>query len=49
MPHFKAYVASAGEGGIQAYLDEYLGSSEQEYQQKVGGLDAIRALPLPTY
>ena len=49
VPHFKAYVASAGEGGIQAYLDEYLGSSEQEYQQKVGGLDAIRALPLPTY
>jgi glutaconate CoA-transferase subunit A len=49
VPHFKAYVASAGEGGIQAYLDEYLGRSEQEYQQKVGGLDAIRALPLPTY
>jgi glutaconate CoA-transferase subunit A len=49
VPHFKAYAASAGEGGIQAYLDEYLGSSEQEYQQKVGGLDAIRALPLPVY
>ena len=34
---------------FRAYLDEYLGSSEEEYQQKVGGLDAIRAIELPTY
>ena len=48
--HFQAYTASAAEeGGIDAYLERYLGASEDEYQQNVGGLDAIRALPLPTY
>jgi glutaconate CoA-transferase, subunit A len=47
--HFRAYTASAGEAGISAYLDQYLGASEQEYQRNVGGLDAIRALALPTY
>lgn len=50
VPHFKAYAASAKEeGGIQGYLDKYLGASEDEYQQNVGGLDAIRAIQLPTY
>ena len=49
VPHFKAYAATAGEGGITAYMDKYLGSSEQEYQQNVGGLAAIRAIALPTY
>ncbi len=50
VPHFKTYAASAKEeGGIQGYLDEYLGASEDEYQQNVGGLDAIRAIQLPTY
>ena len=48
--HFKAYTAFAREEtGIQGYLDQYLGASEEEYQEKVGGLDAIRALELPTY
>ena len=45
----KAYAASAKEGGIQAYFDKYLGASEEEYQQNVGGLNAIRAIELPTY
>jgi len=50
VPHFKTYAASAKEeGGIRGYLDEYLGASEDEYQQNVGGLDAIRAIQLPTY
>ncbi len=49
VPHFKAYAASAKEGGIQAYLEQYLGASEDDYQQRVGGLDAIRAIALPTY
>jgi glutaconate CoA-transferase subunit A len=49
VPHFKAYAASAAEGGFAAYCEQYLGRSEQEYQQNVGGLDAIRAIPLPTY
>jgi glutaconate CoA-transferase subunit A len=48
--HFKAYTAFAREEtGIQGYLDQYLGASEEAYQEKVGGLDAIRALELPTY
>ncbi len=49
VPHFKAYAASAGEGGFQSYLDTYLGASEAEYQENVGGLEAIRAIELPTY
>jgi glutaconate CoA-transferase subunit A len=48
--HFKAYAAFAREEtGIQGYLDQYLGASEEEYREKVGGLDAIHALELPTY
>jgi len=49
VPHFKDYVATAGEGGFEQYRDKYLGSSEQAYQQNVGGLDAIRRIALPTY
>lgn len=50
VPHFKAYVASAKEeSGIQGYLDKFLGASEEEYQNNVGGLAAIRAIELPTY
>jgi glutaconate CoA-transferase subunit A len=50
VPHFKAYAASAKEEtGIQGYLDQYLGASEEQYQQNVGGLDAIRSIELPTY
>ena len=50
VPHFKAYAASAkGESGFQGYLDKFLGADEDEYQRNVGGLDAIRAIELPTY
>lgn len=50
VPHFKRYAASAREeGGMDAYLSTYLGTTEAEYQDRVGGVDAIRALPLPTY
>ncbi len=49
VPHFKAYAATAKEGGIAAYMAQFLGSSEEEYQQNVGGLAAIRAIELPTY
>jgi glutaconate CoA-transferase subunit A len=50
VPHFKAYTGSAkDEAGFQGYLDKFLGASEEEYQQNVGGLDAIRAIELPTY
>jgi glutaconate CoA-transferase subunit A len=48
--HFKTYAASAGEeNGWQAYMEKFVAGGEAHYQQQVGGLDAIRALPLPTY
>ncbi|MCL1037978.1 acyl CoA--acetate/3-ketoacid CoA transferase subunit alpha [Shewanella submarina] len=48
--HFKEYNSFAREGGFAAYLDKYVqGTSESEYQQKVGGLDAIQQLALPVY
>lgn len=50
VPHFQEYNASAKEGGFAAYADKYLnGKSEAEYQALVGGLDAIKNLPLPVY
>ena len=50
MPHFKEYNASAKEGGFSAYADKFInGKSEAEYQELVGGLDAIQKLPLPVY
>jgi len=50
VPHFKTYAASAKEeGGIQGYFEQFLGTSEEEYRERVGGLDAIRAIELPTY
>ncbi len=48
--HFKEYNASAKEGGFAAYADKYInGKTEADYQQSVGGLDAIQSLPLPVY
>ena len=48
--HFKEYQASAGqENGWSDYVQKYVGDSEAYYQQQVGGLEAIRKLPLPTY
>jgi glutaconate CoA-transferase subunit A len=48
--HCKAYAASAGEeNGWQGYMQKFVGASEAHYQQQIGGLDAIRALPLPIY
>lgn len=48
--HFKEYNASAKEGGFAAYFDKYINNTtEAEYQEKVGGLDAIRQLALPVY
>lgn len=49
--HFKEYTASIKEenGGWKAYFDKYVAGSESDYQQKVGGLDAIRKLALPVF
>lgn len=50
LAHFKEYNASVkAEGGWQTYFDKYVACSEQEYIEKVGGLEAIKKLPLPTY
>lgn len=50
VPHFKAYNATAKEGGFEAYTEQFLsGKTEADYQEKVGGLDAIRQLPQPVY
>lgn len=50
VPHFKEYNASAKDGGFESYFEKFIaGKSEEEYQQAVGGLEAIRKLPLPVY
>ncbi len=50
VPHFREYVAGAKEAdGWAAYSGKYVQCSEQEYQQRVGGLDAILRLPLPVF
>ncbi|TFB43639.1 CoA transferase subunit A [Pseudomonas sp. F01002] len=48
--HFKAYNASAQAiDGWQAYVQDYVDCTHEQYLDKVGGLDAIRQLPLPTF
>ena len=47
--HFQSYVEFAKTDGIEGYLETYLGKDENQYQSKVGGLKAIRNLPLPIY
>ncbi|WP_137887242.1 CoA transferase subunit A [Pseudomonas sp. 2FE] len=48
--HFKAYNASAqSPDGWQAYVEQYLNGTEEQYREKVGGLAAIRQLPLPVF
>ena len=32
-----------------AYMAQFVGASEQEYQHNVGGLAAIKSIELPTY
>lgn len=51
VPHFQKYNASAKDGGFEAYFDKYIKGTrnEAEYQERVGGLDAILNLPLPVY
>ena len=48
--HFKAYTASAkDDAGFAGYTSQYLGASEHEYQENVGGLAAIQSIQLPSY
>lgn len=48
--HFKLYNASAQEpGGWQAYVEQYVNCTHEQYLDRVGGLDAIHTLPLPVF
>lgn len=48
--HFKEYTAGAKEeGGWSQYVDKYVQCSEAEYQAKVGGMEALKRLPLPVF
>ncbi len=48
--HFKEYAASAKEvGGWQQYAERYVNCSEQDYLDRVGGVEAVRKLPLPVF
>jgi len=49
--HFRAYAAAArDEAGFRGYAEKFLlNGTEADYRAAVGGLDAIRGLPLPTY
>lgn len=48
--HFKEYAASAKEaGGWQQYVERYVQCSEPEYLARMGGIEAVRKLPLPVF
>lgn len=48
--HFKEYAATAKEdGGWTQYLERYVNVGEQAYLERVGGIDAVRKLPLPVF
>lgn len=50
MAALRTYAASAGEeGGWQRYRDEVIGSDEPGYLARVGGPEAVAALPLPIF
>ena len=49
VPHFNAYAASAKGDGFDSYVKQFVGKTEADYQAAVGGLDAIRNIPLPVY
>lgn len=47
--HFGLYAKHIAEGTFEAYRAEFIGDSESDYLDAVGGIDAIRTLPLPIY
>lgn len=50
MAALRTYAASAGEeGGWRRYRDEVIGSDEAGYLARVGGAEAVAALPLPIF
>lgn len=50
MDHLKRYAASAlQDGGWQAYVDEFVEPAEATYQDRNGGAERLRKLPLPVF
>ena len=50
LAHLKLYAASAREeGGWTRYAERFIAAGEDAYIDAVGGIDAIRKLPLPVY
>jgi glutaconate CoA-transferase subunit A len=50
MGWLRRYTQAAGaEGGWEAFRDEAVGASEAEYLARVGGPEAVAALPLPIF
>jgi glutaconate CoA-transferase subunit A len=48
--HFKAYNATVqAADGWQGYVRDYVDCTHEQYLEKVGGLAAIRELPLPIF
>ena len=48
--HFKEYAASAKEaGGWEQYAERYVQCGEAEYLARMGGIEAVRKLPLPVF
>jgi glutaconate CoA-transferase subunit A len=48
--HLRVYAASAAEpDGFARYVETFIGASEQDYIDRVGGAAAVRALPLPVF
>lgn len=50
LKHLKAYCQMATEEpGFAAYVEQFLGRDEADYQSRVGGTEAISRLPLPVF
>ena len=49
MGHLKAYAGSVKDGGWEKYFQDFVACSQDEYMQKIGGMDALKALPKKSY
>ncbi len=49
MGHLKTYNASPKDGGWDKYFQDFVACSQDEYMQKIGGMDALKALPKKSY
>lgn len=49
MGHLKTYTGSVKDGGWDKYFQDFVACSQEEYLQKIGGMDALKALPKKSY